>query len=239
MLNEYCDISTTSYCEVDGCYCARYPALPADPEPGLRLRNTIGILLFQGSTQAAHERMLASLTEMPVAFALTDDIASPENSARAISAHSSGVNWADLELAGYSAVTKRGPAANRLLGEDSQGILADCRPSNAGQHVRVAQLVAASKVESFHEIELGTDRAALCRMKIGSKSYACVIWARSTDSADGAAADIQRRFTEAANAFPARNGAALHGDSPELRLFAFSRAHAVNSPWTSIAAYYR
>jgi len=235
----YCDISQTSYCEVDGCYCARYPALPSDGTPGVPTRNTIGMLLFQGSSPGAQARMISSLSEQPVAFALSDEIATPEICARAIASHSSGLDWSDLELAGYSAVTKRGPVANRLLGEDDQGVVADCRPSRHGQHLRVAQLVAASAVTSYHEIEVAPNQAALCLMSVGGRSYACVIWALSNDGVEGGAADIQRRFTEAADAFSARNGALLHGDSPKLSQFEFGRGRSVDSPWGSIAAFYR
>ncbi len=234
----YCEVTGTNFCEVDGCYCARYPALPLEGDGQPAIRTAAGILLFRSQDHLAKEGLDAVLTPSPVRVEFANDFLTPELAAHLISSRAAGVSPAKLQLAGYAAVTTLGPLSRRLLGDNSVGLLLDARPSSTGQHVRISQLVASSLVEASHEIDLAPHSAALCRVRLGGEDLICVVWAQTLRGDVEAASQTHGDFIKAAEAFPVRALATFTTDSPDLQAFNLGTRRAAPSVWGGVAGYY-
>ncbi len=235
--DEMCNLGTIASCDYDGCSCQRYPAIKLGKKPLGAPPSSVGILLFRGATPDQHRALLASLSESPKQWEIGDAVVTPSLAVQVIVAGKPELLANELELAGYTAVTKRGFATSRILGEGNKGMLVDARLSRVGQNVRISRLNGETKVESTSEMELLPHRALLCKVRIGESQFACVIWARTAMRGSEGVTPEHDRFTNAAQAYPTQNIAKFSGDSPDIGLF--DLGPAPGSTWGSFAAYYR
>lgn len=239
---DYCDLIGSANCNgSDHCQCYRYPAIVTGKRSRPLARVTVGVSLFRGRTEADQARLESALPETPQTITMRGEYPTATACATAVELLSKDESALSVDLCGYMAVTERGQATARLLGHDHTGVLADAHPSGANTSLRLLSLVKPSTASGTSRLDMARNSAAVCRVSVLGKTYACVVWSLViSDNSENAvaAAAAHRTFVESADSFQHRRIAELEADSPDLTTLGVY-GDALPARWGTLAVRYR